>query len=120
MSNYSDNIRRVRKLLHLSQEQAADELGISLSAYGKFERGDVKLFNDTLTGLAKLSNMSEVEILAGGRIEGTRETGLSISYAEDEKIAALRAEYERRLAEVIRERDEYQASLMNLIKMIGK
>ena len=109
---YSENSRRVRKRLGLSQEQAADELGVGLSTYGKFERCEVKLFNDNLTALARLANMTEVEILAGGKISGSRDTTLSIDYGADEKLTELRHYYEDRL----KEKDEYIETLLALLR----
>lgn len=43
MDKYHENIRSIRKRLGLTQEAAADAMGIQRSTYGRFERGETHI-----------------------------------------------------------------------------
>jgi len=81
-SNLSEKIRQIRLQKGLSQENMADMLGLSTTAYGDLERGRTELSVSRLENIAKLldvplpdllgfesSSMSETEWL---RQENTR------------------------------------------------
>ncbi|MCG9793498.1 helix-turn-helix domain-containing protein [Flavobacterium algicola] len=51
------NIRKIRELKNLTREYVAAELNMSMSGYGKIERGDVDL---TVSKLIEISKVLEV------------------------------------------------------------
>ncbi|HSN48665.1 MAG TPA: helix-turn-helix transcriptional regulator [Flavobacterium sp.] len=53
------NIRRIRELKDLTREYVAEELEMSMSGYGKIERGEVDL---TVSKLTKISEVLDVSI----------------------------------------------------------
>jgi transcriptional regulator with XRE-family HTH domain len=54
-----EKIRQIREIKSLTRDEIAEELGISVSGYGKIERGEVEL---SLTKLLKISNIFEMSI----------------------------------------------------------
>ena len=53
-----ENIKKLRELKNLTQQHLADELGISLSGYGKTERDETDI---TLERLQKISDILAVD-----------------------------------------------------------
>jgi len=60
-----ENIRKTRSELHLSQQETAEKLGISRTAYRNLENGSTKIFSDHISRLAELSGKTEEEIVLG-------------------------------------------------------
>ena len=58
-----DKIRKVRELKGYKQEYVADQLGMSVTAYGNLERGDSSPSYDRLEEIAKVLEVSVVDIL---------------------------------------------------------
>ena len=58
-----DKIRKVRELKGYKQEYVADQLGMSVTAYGNLERGDSSPSFDRLEEIAKVLEVSVVDIL---------------------------------------------------------
>lgn len=58
-SNVYRNIRKIRELKNLTREYVADEVEMSMSGYGKIERGEVDL---TVSKLIKISKALDVSI----------------------------------------------------------
>lgn len=57
------NIELIRKAKNVSRESVAKKLGINLSAYGKIERGEIKLTVERLYELATIFHMEPEQIL---------------------------------------------------------
>lgn len=53
------NIRKIRELKNLTREYVAEELKMSMSGYGKIERGEVDL---TVTKLNEISKVLDVSV----------------------------------------------------------
>lgn len=53
------NIRKIRELKNLTREYVAEELKMSMSGYGKIERGEVDL---TVTKLSEISKVLDVSV----------------------------------------------------------
>jgi transcriptional regulator with XRE-family HTH domain len=58
-SNVYLNIRKIRELKNLTREYVAEELKMSMSGYGKIERGEVDL---TVSKLIEISKILDVSI----------------------------------------------------------
>lgn len=56
-------IRKVREIKGLSQENLADELGMSVTGYGKIERNEVGINYDKLLKIAEILNVSIENII---------------------------------------------------------
>lgn len=52
------NIRKIRELKNLTREYVAEELKMSMSGYGKIERGEVDLTVTKLIEIAKVLDVS--------------------------------------------------------------
>ena len=52
------NIRKIRELKNLTREYVAEELNMSMSGYGKIERGEVDLTVSKLIEIAKVLDVS--------------------------------------------------------------
>lgn len=57
--NIGDQIRKVRELKGYKQEYVADQLGLSVTAYGNIERNDASL---TFERLEEIANVLEVTV----------------------------------------------------------
>ena len=62
-SNLSERIRQIRLQKGLSQENMADMLGLSTTAYGDMERGRTELSVSRLENVAKLLDVPLPELL---------------------------------------------------------
>ncbi|SEI51720.1 DNA-binding transcriptional regulator, XRE-family HTH domain [Dyadobacter koreensis] len=62
-NNPSEKIRQLRLQKDLSQENMADMLGLSTTAYGDMERGRTELSFSRLENIAKLLDVSLPELL---------------------------------------------------------
>jgi len=62
-SNLSEKIRQIRLRKGLSQENMADMLGLSTTAYGDLERGRTELSFSRLENIAKLLDIPLPELL---------------------------------------------------------
>nr|WP_295926944.1 helix-turn-helix transcriptional regulator [uncultured Dyadobacter sp.] len=91
-SNLSEKIRQIRLQKGLSQENMADMLGLSTTAYGDIERGRTELSVSRLENVAKLLDVQLPELL-----------GIDVTMSE---TAWLRQENTRLLAENRRMQNE--------------
>lgn len=57
-SNVYINIRKIRELKNMTREYVAEELKMSMSGYGKIERGEVDLTVSKLTEISKVLDVS--------------------------------------------------------------
>lgn len=58
-----DNIRKIRMLKNISQDEMAERLGVSQSSYGKLERSQTKITMRRLEELAGIFGMTSFEIV---------------------------------------------------------
>ena len=66
-SSIKANIRKVRKARKLTQEELADRLDISLTAYRDLEKGNTNIVNSNVIRLAELLGTSTEELVLGYR-----------------------------------------------------
>ena len=62
-TNLPEKIRQTRQIKGLSQENMADMLGLSTTAYGDIERGRTELTFSRIESIAKILNTSLPEML---------------------------------------------------------
>ena len=58
-----ENIRKVRELRNYTQEYMADQMGLSISGYGKIERNDSDISLSRITQIADILNVSRAKLL---------------------------------------------------------
>ncbi|MDR0803198.1 helix-turn-helix transcriptional regulator, partial [Fluviicola sp.] len=58
-----ENIRKFRELKNLTRNEMADRLHLSLSAYGKIERGDVDLTISRANEIAQILSVDLPQLL---------------------------------------------------------
>ncbi|GGH40533.1 hypothetical protein GCM10007423_35650 [Dyadobacter endophyticus] len=104
-SNLSEKIRQIRLQKGLSQENMADMLGLSTTAYGDIERGRTELSVSRLENVAKLLDVPMPELL-----------GIDVSISETEW---LRQENTRILAENRRLQNELDQWKMKFRQLFG-
>ncbi|MGN7886810.1 helix-turn-helix domain-containing protein [Dyadobacter endophyticus] len=104
-SNLSEKIRQIRLQKGLSQENMADMLGLSTTAYGDIERGRTELSVSRLENVAKLLDVPMPELL-----------GIDVSMSETEW---LRQENTRILAENRRLQNELDQWKMKFRQLFG-
>jgi XRE family transcriptional regulator, regulator of sulfur utilization len=113
-SNLSEKIRQIRLQKGLSQENMADMLGLSTTAYGDIERGRTELSVSRLENVAKLLDVPLPELL-----------GIDVAISETDW---LRQENTRLIAENRRlqnELDQWRAKFKQwfgdgIIRQIGE
>ena len=66
-STIKDNIRRMRKASRLTQEEMANKLDISLTAYRDLEKGSTNIVNANVIRIAQLLDTSTEELVLGYR-----------------------------------------------------
>ena len=66
-STIKDNIRRMRKASRLTQEEMANKLDISLTAYRDLEKGNTNIVNANVMKIAQLLDTSTEELVLGYR-----------------------------------------------------
>ena len=65
----NEKIRQLREQHQLSQENMADKLGMSVTGYGKIERGEVRSNLSRLEQISEVFDMDICELLSYGETE---------------------------------------------------
>lgn len=115
-----ENIRRARKKRNITQEEMADRLGISLTAYRDLEKGGTAVVHGKVIKMAELLDTSTEEIVLGYRP----------SQLESRTLEDVRAQYgsqicilEQRIADLeklVLSLEGQVASKDEIIKMLKK
>ena len=66
-TSIKQNIRKVRKSRKFTQEEMADKMGISLTAYRDLEKGETSIVNTNLLKVAMLLDTTTEELVLGYR-----------------------------------------------------
>lgn len=119
-SSIKDNIRKVRKARKLTQEELADRLDISLTAYRDLEKGSTNIVNSNVFRLAELLGTSTEELVLGYRpIQAPGQLLEDIRTEYGGKIAAM----ERRIADLeklVRSQEETIRTKNDIISLLKK
>jgi transcriptional regulator with XRE-family HTH domain len=103
--------RKARKALKLSQEDAAERVGVATEVYGKYERGELRPSTPTLVKLSKALGTS-VDTLIGL----TADSKATTSETTEPEDPAMPREF-RRLRRTLRTMDNLQ--LATFTRMAG-
>lgn len=94
------NIRNLRKQCGMSQSELAERIGMSVTAFGKIERGETRLNSEHVSRIAAVLEVPEEKIWFGNTYEEEavlRENSFKDNLVKNlrEEIRALTAEKER-------------------------
>ena len=119
-TSIKENIRKIRKERRMTQEEMADMLGISITAYRDLERGSTSIMNGNVLRLAELLNTSTEEIVLGYRpiqMPGKKLEEMQAEYAA--RIDSLEKENEY-LRKLVKSLEETIATKTQIIEMLQK
>jgi len=88
MKTLGEKLKALRLTKNWSQESIAHELNISLPAYSKIERGITDISLGRLTQIAKLFNISVIELLSYGETNSLK-SHKALLEEKDKEIMAL-------------------------------
>ena len=122
MDNISikDNIRKIRKVRKLTQEEMAHGLGLSITAYRDIEKGNTSILNGNLSKIAYLLDIPTEELVLGYRpaqIEGLDLKKVQNDYLERINILEKRVSD---LEKLVNAQEENIASKNEIISMLKK
>ena len=104
-NSIKDNVCKFRKQRKMTQEEMADLLGISITAYRELEKGSTSMMNQHILKMARITNTPTEEIVLGYMPAQIDNPG---------KLGDLQAEYE----EKIKERDRRIAELEKMVSYL--
>jgi transcriptional regulator with XRE-family HTH domain len=84
-----DRIRKYRQLANLSQEIAAEEIGMSGGNFGKIERGEIDINTEYLEKLAKLFKVPVTNFFDDRQILSLNEKNLQYGFASQTDLDNL-------------------------------
>ena len=119
-SSIKDNFRKVRKARKLTQEELADRLDISLTAYRDLEKGNTNIVNSNVIRLAELLDTTAEELVLGYRpVQAPGKLLEDVRTEYGGKIEAM----ERRIADLeklVRSLEETIATKNEIIAILKK
>ena len=104
-NSIKDNVCKFRKQRKMTQEEMADLLGISITAYRELEKGSTSMMNQHILKMARITNTPTEEIVLGYMPAQIDNPG---------KLRDLQAEYE----EKVKERDRRIAELEKMVSYL--
>ena len=106
MDNISikDNILSFRKSRKMTQDDVANMLGISVTAYRELERGGTSIMNPNIIRMAELMNVSAEKLVLGYQPE----------QAEGYSLEEIEGEYSSRLTVLERHIDDLEKLVTSL------
>lgn len=113
------NILKRRKEAGLSQEEMAEKIGISRTAYRNIETGKTRLISRTAEKMASILGISTEELLFGSDRENTADTLSDIKASYDTRIKDIESGHtaeEARLRSQIKFLEEYIAALKETVR----
>ncbi len=84
-----EKIRQLRVLRGLSQENVAEEIGMSYGNYGKIERGEIDVSSSHLIAIAKALNINASEFFNNKPKPNIKDLNTEYGYATKEEVADL-------------------------------
>ena len=119
-TSIKENIRKIRKERRMTQEEIADMLGISITAYRDLERGSTSIMNGHVLRIAELLDTSTEEIVLGYRpvqMHGKKLEEMQAEYASRIENLEKENEYLRKLVKSL---EETIATKTQIIEMLQK
>lgn len=115
-----ENISRIRRSKGLSQEQMAEEMGISRTAYRNIESGSTRLISDSLGKISSILGITPEELLLGyvpAKGDSQELNEVKVRYGERiQRIESDHADEIKRLQEHIGILDKLISSLQETLR----
>lgn len=123
-----DKIRSIREMYQLTQEDMAEKMGVSPSAYAKLERGETKLSFDKLEKIAEIFKMTVTDLTKhnGNIVFWINESGDYYTANHYTNTESLTIELEKmKLSlefqnQIIAQKDSEIAALKEIIQLMKK
>lgn len=119
-TSIKNNIRKTRKSRKITQEEMAHLLGMSVTAYRDFEKGNTSIVNGTIIKLAGLLETSAEELVLGYRPSQTESTNLEEMRKEYSTTIMIRDRRIADLEKLVTSLEETISSKNEIIKMLKK
>ena len=113
------NIRNVRKSRKFTQEEMADRMGMSLTAYRDLEKGDTSIVNSNLQKVADLLETTSEELVLGYRplqMEGPGVEDVREEYSEKLEALAKRIHDLEKLVNSLEETISTKNEIISMLK----
>jgi transcriptional regulator with XRE-family HTH domain len=119
-SSIKDNIRKVRKARKLTQEELADKLDISLTAYRDLEKGNTNIVNSNVIRIAELLGTTTEELVLGYRpVQAPGKLLEDVRAEYGDKIEVMKKRISD-LEKLVRSQEETIATKNEIIEMLKK
>lgn len=118
-ASIKNNIRKIRMARKLTQEDMAHKLGISLTAYRDFEKGNTSILNSTLIKVSSCLDTPAEELVLGYRpsqIEGRTLNQMQAEYSERISIMERRITDLEKLVKYLEETVETKKEIISMLK----
>lgn len=109
------SIRQSRKKTGLTQEQMAEQMGVSVTSYAKLERGETKMSLEKLQHISTILNVDLIELIHNGL-----DKGIVLLGANDNNHINYANEDVQKLQEIISLKDEIIARQQHEIDLLSK
>lgn len=110
------NIRNIRMAKKMTQEEMAHRLGISLTAYRDFEKGNTAVMNANILKMARMLDTTAEELVLGYRPSLSQGKALEEAHAEyGNRITSLEDRV-RDLEQLVRSKEEIILSKDEIIR----
>ncbi|MCS7086800.1 MAG: helix-turn-helix domain-containing protein [Bacteroidia bacterium] len=117
MDAISENLRNIRRSKGWTQEELAEKLNMSPSAYGRLERGEVEIGMEFVWRLASVLGSSVVELLATPYGKGADRLSAQPSHERDPDWLLLKLRHAEEVNELLR---KYIALLEEKVRLLEK
>ena len=119
-SSIKDNIRKVRKARKLTQEELADKLDISLTAYRDLEKGNTNIVNSNVIRIAELLGTTTEELVLGYRpVQAPGKLLEDVRAEYGDKIEVMKKRISD-LEKLVRSQEETIATKNEIIELLKK
>ncbi|MBE6239012.1 MAG: helix-turn-helix transcriptional regulator [Bacteroidales bacterium] len=118
-TSIKQNIRNVRKSRKFTQEEMADRMGMSLTAYRDLEKGDTSIVNSNLQKVADLLETTSEELVLGYRplqMEGPGVEDVREEYSEKLEALAKRIHDLEKLVNSLEETISTKNEIISMLK----
>lgn len=118
-SKVLENIKAERERQNLTQQDMADRMGLSLSTYGKFERGETKTTQDKVENASSVLGKDASCMFLGYRPSSSGDRSLEENKENRylSELESLRKENEE-LRRTVEAKDELIASLKHTVSVL--
>ena len=106
-----ENIKKLRELKNYTQQYIADELGISLSGYGKIERDQTEI---TLSRLLEIAKILDIDLFSLIHFNGNEvfKNGKQSKETKGTEPSSLSLDLQQQLIQKYKEENDYLKELV--------